>query len=186
MIFEHNINLLHKRRGQKMKQLHYIIILISVLTSGIISPMKAQISEDSELFKTLKANDSLLFNLGFNECELTKFTNLTTEDLEFYHDKAGVLKSSKEFVNAMSKGICKKDNPYKSRRELVDGSLEVYPLYDNGQLYGAVQNGEHLFYEKAKNQPESLNGSAKFSTLWVLEGEEWKIKRIYSFDHQAK
>lgn len=166
-----------------MKQVPYILILISVLSLGVINPLNAQVSEDSDLFKALKTNDSLLFNAGFNTCDLTQFKNLTTEDLEFYHDKNGIINSNEEFVNVMANGICKKDNPYKARRELIEGSLQVFPLYDEGTLYGAIQNGEHKFYERFEGK-EKAGSIAKFSSLWIYENNQWKIKRIYSFDHQ--
>lgn len=166
-----------------MKQLYFSSAFILIFISGLINPMNAQISEDSELFKTLKTNDSLLFYVGFNECDMTQFKNLTTDELEFYHDKNGVLNSKELFVNVMVNGICKKDNPYKARRELVEGSLNVFPLYDNGKLYGAIQNGNHKFYERFEGT-ENAGSIAKFSHLWILDDNQWKIKRIYSFDHQ--
>lgn len=166
-----------------MKQLQHIFILISILTVGIISPLKAQVSENSELYKTLKTNDSLLFNVGFNKCDIQQFQNLTSDDLEFYHDKAGVINSKEEFIKVMANGICKKDNPYKARRELVENSLKVFPLYNNGKLYGAIQNGNHRFFENFEGK-EKAGSIAKFSHLWILEDNQWKIKRIYSFDHQ--
>ncbi len=169
--------------NQKMKQVHYILILITTLSIGIINPIKAQVSEDSELFQKLKTKDSLLFNVGFNNCDISQFQNLTTDDLEFYHDKAGIQNTQDVFISAIKTGICNKDNPYKSRRELVEGSLKVFPLYNNGELYGAIQNGEHKFYERFEGQ-EKAGSIAKFSHLWILENNQWKIKRVYSFDHQ--
>lgn len=166
-----------------MKQFQYTIILIAMLSLGIINPIKAQIAEDSELFSTLKENDSLLFNLDFNRCDFNQFQKFTTDDLEFYHDKGGVLNSKEEFIKAMAEGICKKDNPFKSRRELIKNSLQVYPLYNNGNLYAAIQNGSHRFFEKFEGE-EKAGSVAKFSHLWILEDNQWKIKRIYSFDHQ--
>ena len=145
--------------------------------------MNAQISQDTELFQKLKANDSLLFDLGFNKCDNNQFEKLITEDLEFYHDKNGVLQSKEAFIKVMDKGICRQDNPYKTRRELVKGSLEVFPLYNNGILYAAIQNGSHRFFESYKGK-ETAGSTAKFSHLWILENNQWKIKRIFSYDHQ--
>ncbi len=166
-----------------MTQFKYTIITNSMLLLGLINPMNAQISQDSELFSTLKVNDSLLFNIGFNTCDLDQFKKFTTDDLEFYHDKAGALNSKEEFINVMVEGICNKDNTFKSRRELVKNSLQVYPLYNNGKLYAAIQNGSHRFFEKFEGK-EKAGSVAKFSHLWILEDNQWKIKRIYSFDHQ--
>ena len=48
-------------------------------------------------------------------------------------------------------------------------------------LYGAIQNGEHLFYESKESEP----GSAKFSNVWMLENGDWKLTTSLSFGHQA-
>jgi hypothetical protein len=111
--------------NQKMKQLRHISTLISILTLGIINPISAQDIEESELFDMLKANDSLVFNLGFNTCDVSQFEKLLADDLEFYHDKAGVMNSKEEFIKAIKNGICQKENTFKSRRELIEGRLQV-------------------------------------------------------------
>jgi hypothetical protein len=144
----------------------------------------AQKDEDSELFNTLKTNDSLLFEVGFNNCDLSQFESLMADDLEFYHDKSGILNSVSQFMEVMKTGICKPSNTYKARRELIKGSLQVFPLYDNGVLYGAIQTGEHQFFEKNLDQPEKIGSLAKFTHLWILENNVWKLKRILSYDHK--
>ena len=106
------------------------------------------------------------------------------DDLEFYHDQGGVTNSKEEFMEVMKKGICGESNTTKSRRELVPNSLDVYPLYSNGALYGALQNGEHQFYESYNSQPEVSGSIAKFSHLWLKEGDNWMLKRVISFDHK--
>lgn len=144
----------------------------------------AQKEEDSELFRTLKTNDSLLFEVGFNTCDLSQFETLMADDLEFYHDKSGALNSVSQFLEVMKKGLCNPSNTYNARRELIKGSLKVFPLYDNGVLYGAIQTGEHQFFEKNLDQPEKTGSIAKFTHLWVLENKVWKLKRILSYDHK--
>ena len=145
---------------------------------------QAQVSKDSELFNTLKTNDSLLFEVGFNKCHVDQFDTLMAKDLEFYHDKSGTTDSLSQFLDVLKKGICNPSNTYKARRELVEGSLEVFPLYDNGVLYGAIQNGKHRFFEKNSNQPEKTGSIAKFTHLWILNNKQWKLKRVLSYDHQ--
>lgn len=164
-----------------MKQLKYLPIISILLTGHNIF---AQIDSNSELYNTLKANDSLLFNIGFNTCDLSQFENLMSEDLEFYHDKSGVTNSMAQFINVMKSGICNTTNTFKARRELIKGSLEVFPLYNNGELYGAIQTGEHRFFEKNGEQPEKAGSIAKFNHLWLLESNHWKLKRILSYDHK--
>ena len=168
----------------KIKHLNHILAISILITSFAAF---SQNDENSELFNILKANDSLLFNVGFNTCDLSQFENLMTDDLEFYHDKSGTTNSLSQFMDVMKNGICSPSNNFKVRRELIKGSLEVFPLYNNGVLYGAIQRGEHRFYEKNMNQPEEpekAGSIAKFTNLWILDNNQWKIKRILSFDHK--
>ncbi len=164
-----------------MKKLKYILIITIILISFT---GQAQEGKDSELFKTLKANDSLLFEVGFNTCDLSQFENLMVDDLEFYHDKSGTTNSLSQFLEVMKTGICNPSNTFKVRRELIKGSLKVYPLSNNGELYGAIQTGEHRFFEKNKDQPEKAGSIAKFTDLWIIVDNHWKLKRIFSYDHK--
>ena len=151
----------------------------------ISSALNAQVSANSELFIALKKNDSLLFERGFNECELGAFIDLIAEDLEFYHDKGGVTTNKEAFIKQYKKGIC--GNPdYRSRRVLIPGSLEVFPLFDNGKLYGALQKGIHKFYEKPKDKPEVAGSTARFTHLWLLRDGKWLLARVLSYDHLMK
>lgn len=144
----------------------------------------AQEKKDSELFKTLKEKDHLLFNVGFNTCDISQFEKIVSENFEFYHDKSGITPSKAEFITSIKTWLCKAD--YKSVRELLEDSLEVYPLYNNGVLYGAIQTGKHRFYEFEKDNSKQFRSIAKFNHLWKLENGEWRIIRILSYDHQSK
>ncbi len=158
------------------------LITITVV-SFLINISYSQSAKDSELFRTLKANDSILFEISFNTCDLSVLDNLLAKDLEFYHDQGGITNSKEAFITVMKNGICKETNPYKSRRELIQNSLEVFPLFTNGELYGALQKGVHRFFEthKGKEKPGSI---AKFSHLWLKENDQWILKRVISYDHK--
>lgn len=149
---------------------------------GILSNLNAQVSTDSEVYKTLKANDSLIFERSFNNCELQYLKQFIAEDFEFYHDIAGVTNSKEQFIQTMTKGICNPNNTTKSTRELVEGSLDVFLLKENGELYGALQNGVHKFYETT-NGNKIAGSTAKFSHLWILENGKWFLKRVISYNH---
>lgn len=153
------------------------------MTSGIAM---AQVDNNSEIFKTLKANDSILFKIGFNKCEVEESAKLMTEDLEFYHDKGGILTSKKAFVMQMKTGLCRKDNAEKVYRFLVEKSLEVFPLYNNGELYGALQNGKHFFSQNESLTYDKTDNYALFSHLWIIENKAWKLKRVISYNHVSK
>lgn len=132
-----------------------------------------------ELFNELKVKDSLLFNIGFNNCDTIQLRALLSDDLEFYHDQNGL--ESKDMLIQSIPNLCKME--YKPIRVLVDNSLEVFPLYSNKKIYGAIQTGIHKFYGEEKGKPRYLTSTAKFTHVWVLEGDVWKLKRILSYDH---
>lgn len=67
------------------------------------------------------------------------------------------------------------------RRELVVGSMEVYPLKN----YGAVQIAVHRFYHRNKGQKEKLSGEYKFIHIWQFADGMWKIARIISYGHDV-
>ena len=147
--------------------------------------LNAQSASHSEVYNALEANDSLIFERSFNNCETQYLDQLIAEDFEFYHDIAGLESSKADFIKSMKKGICNPNNATKSRRELVKGSLEVFPLKQNGKLYGALQIGIHQFYETT-NGTEVAGSIAKFSHLWIIENGKWYLKRVISYDHQMK
>ncbi len=150
----------------------------------LLSPflLTAQADRDADLFRTLFTCDSLLFNVGFNTCDIAQFEKLVSEDFEFYHDQSGIISSKEAFIAGTREGLCRMN--YQPIRKLVDGSLQVFPLKNNGRLYGAVQSGEHRFYAKYPDREEAeLTSGAQFTHLWLLEDGEWKLARVLSFDH---
>ena len=138
--------------------------------------------QQSDLYKILKEKDSLMFELSYNQLDTSILEELATDDIEFYHDKGGATYTKEGFINGMkSLG----NLSYKARRELVKGSTEVFPMHKNGELYAAILKGEHNFYAKEPNdKPEYLTSSAKYTILWILIEGEWKMSRIYSYNHQ--
>ena len=69
------------------------------------------------------------------------------------------------------------------RREAVDGTVKVYPLRNGNSIYGAIISGEHYFYVTENNEPEKREGLAKFTQVWLLKNNEWKMSDILSYDH---
>lgn len=140
----------------------------------------AQVDRASDLYKTILSKDSLLFDVGFNTCDVKQYEILLADDFKFYHDKGGI-SDKKKFIFDFKNGLCRNSEPY-SKRVLDKKSIEIFPLYNNNVLYGAIQNGRHLFYEKNSEG----SGIAKFSNVWVVENNVWKLSSSLSFDHQAK
>jgi pimeloyl-ACP methyl ester carboxylesterase len=146
-----------------------------------LSTLLAQIERSGDLFVQLKKCDSLLFDVGYNQCDVKQFENLLSADFEFYHDKAGVTSSKADFVSQIREGLCKMN--YKAKRELIRSSLHVFSLKKGGVLYGAIQNGDHNFYA-VENNASRFTGTAKFSNLWLLENGDWRLSRSFSYAHE--
>lgn len=155
-----------------------LLSFIIAITFSINSD--AQVDKNSDLYKTILSKDSLLFNVGFNTCNIKQFEILLSENLKFYHDKDGI-SDKKKFLFDLKNGLCESPETRQVKRFLVKESTEIFPLYKNGVLYGAVHNGEHIFTEERESQP----GIAKFTNVWQLENGEWKLVTSFSFDHQA-
>ena len=153
-----------------MSKIKCIPLLITFFL--IFNLTNAQVERRSDLFQKLKATDSLLFQIGFNQCKLSQFEELLSEDFEYYHDQGGIDPSKEAFMETMRNGLCS-TGINSTRRELVEKSLEVYPLGDEGFLYGAIQTGVHRFGQT----------TAKFTHLWLLEKGEWKLARVLSYNH---
>jgi len=157
---------------------HFVLINLLLLTTLIT----AQVENSSELYQTIKEKDSLLFTIGFNNCDISQFKKLVSENFEFYHDQSGITTSKSTFIKGIENGLCKL--PYKPKRVLAKNSLKIYPLKNNGILYGAIQTGEHHFYAIEKGKEEYLTSVAQFNHLWLLENGNWKLSKVLSYDHK--
>lgn len=141
----------------------------------------AQVDKNSPLFLELKKQDSLFFERGFNNCDMAYLEKSVAENLKFYHDNGG-FQDKKLFLERTKQNIC--SNPtQKPIRKVIESSLEVFPLYNNGELYGAIQSGEHQFFIREKNKEDVLGGQAKFTTVWVKQKNDWVMSDILSYDH---
>jgi len=126
----------------------------------------------SPLLQTILALDKALFS-AIDRCDMTEFASFWAEDVEFYHDKDGLTIGRDNIVTSVKNNLCGK-----VKRELVPGTLEVYPL--NG--YGAVEIGVHRFLHPG-TQDHGVVGEAKFIHLWQNKDGKWKITRVISYDH---
>jgi hypothetical protein len=150
-------------------------LLFTALLAAPLAHVSAQAAAAPDpLFQTIQSWDAKLFD-AYNHCDLEKFGSLLADDLEFYHDKSGLSNGRQALVEGVKNNICGKVT-----RELVPGTLEVYPIAN----YGAVEIGVHRFHHPGHENTESV-GEAKFIHLWQNKDGVWKITRVISFDHQA-
>jgi Domain of unknown function (DUF4440) len=127
-----------------------------------------------DLYQTIAQLDHQLFD-AIDRCDMQAEASFWSGDAEFYHDKDGLMVGGPNIVEAIKNNLCGK-----VKRELVPGSLEVYPLAG----YGAVEIGVHRFLHPW-TQDHGVIGEAKFIHVWQYKEGHWKITRVISIDHHA-
>ena len=151
--------------------------------SGSAGGPRAGPTATPELHAEIAAMDSKLFAAVFDSCDTATLATLVTDDFEMYHDKGGLTATSRgQFVKAIDETCDRQQTgtDYRARRELVPRSMRVYPLSN----YGAVQVGEHRFYQLLPGQPERLVEASRFTHVWKKDAAGWKLARVLSYDHR--
>ena len=157
-----------------LRQMLLFLILLGTLPTQVSAQAPESTAPPDELFRTITSLDSALFD-AYNQCDLDKFGTFFIDEIEFYHDQAGLTLGRQNLTESVKKNICGK-----VRRELVPGTLEVYPM----RGFGAVEMGVHRFHQP-KVDPSKPVGEAKFIHLWQNKEGVWKITRVISYDHQS-
>ncbi len=148
-----------------------LIISCSTSKKNVYQTTKNYQPDNKALYDTIVSLDSIFFE-AYNTCSINidKYASFISDNLEFYHDNGGLMTSKNEFIEATKKNICGKVT-----RQLVPGSIEVYPIKD----YGAVEIGLHKFH----NNQEPVGNPSKvgrFMIIWHIENNQWKISRVVS------
>lgn len=134
-------------------------ILFSFIIAIIFSVnSKAQVDKNSDLYKVIISKDSLLFNVGFNTCNIKQFEILVSENLNFFHDKSG-FSDSKKFFDDLRNGLCRSTSTYLARRELLSESTEIYALYNKGHF--TEQSRKEYISSLKNNQINPRNSEAQ-------------------------
>jgi len=155
-----------------MKVIFNTLLIISLMTLTSAAQEKKVSPTSLELYKEIEQADSIMFQ-AFNKQDMSAFKAMFTQDLEWFQDNGGLIPYKTVFENFGN--TFKNEN--KLSRELVKGSLEVYPIKD----YGAIQIGKHQFKHMENGKLEI--GTFKFLMIWQKKDEIWRISRVISYDH---
>jgi Domain of unknown function (DUF4440) len=158
------------------------LILAAAAQAASPPPPAMPLPPQPALTQAIAARDAEFFELFFQGCDPDRLATMLADDVEMYHDKGGfVIRSAAQMVAEYAKSCEERKRPdaWRSRRELVAASLRVHPVPG----HGAIEEGEHLFYERKGDGPEKRVGRARFAQLWVLSPGGWRLSRIFSFDH---
>ena len=152
----------------------------ALLAIALLVPTQSPAPPAPDVAAEMAAMDAALFG-AFNDCDANRFAALLADDLEFFHDRNGLMRK-KGLVDDFAETCVRRnrgDQP-KVRRELVTGSAEAYPIKDYGAMYG----GAHRFYE-IQGGKEKLVGTGRFLNIWQKTSDGWKLSRVVSYDHKA-
>ncbi|MGI4874232.1 MAG: nuclear transport factor 2 family protein [Janthinobacterium lividum] len=158
-----------------MKHPALVALILTSLAGCSISKKHADSTpyqpDDPALYTTITRLDSAFF-AAYNTCDVNLATwgAFFADSVEFYHDKGGVLTSKPAIIEATRRNVCGKVT-----RELVKGSIEVYPI----QGYGAVELGQHRFHNRTEpvGTPSSVG---RFVIVWRQRHNRWQITRVIS------
>jgi ketosteroid isomerase-like protein len=125
--------------------------------------------DSQQLYDTIARLDSIFFT-AYNNCNMKVQAEMYADTIEFYHDQGGLSTSKKDILEATERNICGKVT-----RELIKGSLEVYPINN----YGAVEIGLHKFHNNTQTE-DSKSGAGRFVIVWRHKNNKWQMTRIIS------
>jgi ketosteroid isomerase-like protein len=149
------------------------LLLILALIMGSNGPKNSPKangnSQKDLLYETIKNRDSVFFS-AYNRCDLETQAAMLSDNVEFYHDQGGLSTSKQDILEKTKENICGKVS-----RELVVGSIEVYPIKD----YGAVEIGMHKFHNNQEASGTPSNAS-KFIVIWQQQNNNWQMARVIS------
>ena len=160
-----------------MKKNNYPLFLILIITYSACFSQKKVLKETEykyvpdnlELYNTIVAMDSTFFQ-AYNTCNLDKQAAIYSDNIEFYHDKGGLMTVKQDLIDGTKNNICGKVT-----REVVKGSIEVYPIKD----FGAIEMGLHKFHNNTEKEGMPSH-SSKFIIFWKSNNNIWTITKVVS------
>lgn len=156
------------------------LILATLALGACLTPLpqvRAQTAPGAETLQdTIARLDAEVFG-AFNACadpaQLQRHATFFARDVEFYHDNGGVTWNRRTMLANTQRNVCGH-----FRRELIPGTLEVFPI----KGFGALAKGSHRFCQFDTGQ---CDGRAEFDILWQQTRDGWRITRVLSYGHRA-
>ena len=159
-----------KNNTMKSKNKLFAILFIALViyTSKAQDKIREYVPADKMLYDQIENMDKEFFD-AYNSCDLKKQESIYSDNIEFFHDKGGLINSKSEIILGTKNNICGKVTRY-----IIPGSIEVYPIHN----YGAVEIGFHRFYNN--QEPDAESKPSKFIIIWKKENKNWTITKVVS------
>jgi ketosteroid isomerase-like protein len=162
---------MNNKRATMIPMINILALFILFLSREASAQTNNEVLEIDLLKNEIIKMDSLLFEVAFNHCDAAAFKKIIADDIEFYDDRFGLNLSKENEIKSLTEKCAR---PEKLTRKL--NSCTIDKLGD----FGAVQLGEHTFY--IDGIPE---GTGKFIHIWERKDNDWKLKRIVSYEHRG-
>lgn len=155
-----------------------LLFTLPLLAAGLAATPNAT----ETLREQIRQADTQLFAVAFEACDADKAAAMTTEDMEFFHDKDGKSASKRDDFRRSVAALCESTRVSHThlRRELAESSLQVFPLHDDR----ALEIGDHRFHERDAKGVEHWTGQARFIQVWRRVDGRWLAERVISYDHR--
>ncbi|MGY4397707.1 hypothetical protein ACVWZA_002904 [Sphingomonas sp. UYAg733] len=151
-----------------------LVQAISAATTPTVPPSGPALTAE------IATRDAEFFQLYFEGCDQARLATTLTPDFEMYHDKGGkVASSAAPFIAEYVKNCANRARPdaWRTRGVLVTSSLKVEAIPG----FGAIEEGDHDFYERQGDGAERKAGTAHFMQLWQRTADGWRLSRVFSF-----
>jgi ketosteroid isomerase-like protein len=161
----------------------FCLILAASSLVGSVGAQTAGPVPTQALTDEIEAADEALFSAFFDRCDIPALGRMLADDFEMIHDKGGMVAKDKAEMLAAFERTCsrqKTGEDYRARRELIPQALKVYPVNN----FGAIETGEHRFFQLLPGKPEKLVEVALFTHVWKKEPDGWKLAKVLSYDHR--
>ncbi|USX27613.1 nuclear transport factor 2 family protein [Oxalobacteraceae bacterium OTU3CINTB1] len=155
------------------------LILLAVMFFVVQGQVVAAEPKPADLEAAVRQADNAYW-AAYNRADPVAMNAFLADDVEFYHDRGGTL-IGKKALAAVNSEMGTGDHTL--RRDAIPGTVKFFPMRKDDVIYGYLSTGEHQFTVLPKDKPEFLAGRALFTQLWVLQGKEWKVSRIFSYEH---
>lgn len=163
--------------GLRRTVLIALAVVAAYATTAAVQARAPESGADGALFDEVAALDAAVFD-AFNHCDapgqIEKHEAFFDPAVEFYHDNGGVTWTREAMIANTRKNVCGH-----FRRQLIPGSLRVYPVKD----FGAIEIGSHEF---CQFESTTCEGLADFTIVWRRQGDAWQITRVLSYGHREQ
>ena len=150
-----------------MKYKYYFPAVLTFFFALVFTNTSDAQDAEQRVTQHILHKDSMFWQ-SYNRCDTAGYDQFFSNDVEFYHDKGGITLGADNMALSIKKNLCS-NSDFRIRREEVKGTVKVFPLQNNGVIYGAILSGEHFFYILEKGKARKTGWKSKVYTSLVVE-----------------